>query len=134
MRIELLNYKDASQIEGKFFRFVPATWSVKRLKFVMPEENVGIVITPSKYYVDKGVPAIRSLNVRKGKLTDNDWQMIAGKEDQLIGKIQERYGMARDQAQRDVDDFVRTMPAEDFPTTPAEPSGAPGRARGAGQH
>jgi uncharacterized protein YjbJ (UPF0337 family) len=68
-----------------------------------------------------------------GKLTDDDWQVIAGKKDQLIGRIQERYGMARDQAQKEVDDFVRTMPSEDFPTTPAEPSGAPGRARGAGQ-
>lgn len=68
-----------------------------------------------------------------GKLTDNDWQVIAGKKDQLIGKIQERYGMAREQAQREVDDFVRTMPAEDRPTTPAETSGTPGKARGAGQ-
>src|SRR5689334_18750533 len=86
MRIELLNYKDASQIEGKFFRFVPATWSVKRLKFVMPEENVGIVITPSKYYVDKGVPAIRSLNVRKGKLTDNDLVFFSEADNRRLAK------------------------------------------------
>jgi uncharacterized protein YjbJ (UPF0337 family) len=68
-----------------------------------------------------------------GNLTDSDWQVVAGKKDQLIGRIQERYGMARDQAQREVDDFVRSMPAEDGPA-PEEASGtAAGKARRAGQ-
>lgn len=49
-----------------------------------------------------------------GKLTDDDWQVIAGKKDQLVGRVQERYGMAREQAQREVDEFVRSMPTEDY--------------------
>src|SRR5579883_538130 len=49
-----------------------------------------------------------------GKLTDDDWHKIAGKRDQLVGRIQERYGMAREEAQREVDNFVKTMPTEDF--------------------
>ena len=43
-----------------------------------------------------------------GKLTDDDLQVIAGKRDQLIGKIQERYGIAKEDAARQVDDFSRT--------------------------
>lgn len=66
-----------------------------------------------------------------GKLTDDDWQVIAGKKDQLIGRVQERYGMAREQAQREVDDFVRSMPAEDWPT-PGETPETPGKSRRAG--
>jgi uncharacterized protein YjbJ (UPF0337 family) len=27
-----------------------------------------------------------------GRLTDNDWQVVEGKRDQLVGKVQERYG------------------------------------------
>ena len=46
-----------------------------------------------------------------GKVTDADWYKIAGKRDQLIGHIQERYGMAREQAQKEVDEFVRRMHA-----------------------
>ena len=46
-----------------------------------------------------------------GKLTDDDWVKVAGKRDQLIGRIQERYGMAREQAQKEVDEFVRTVSA-----------------------
>lgn len=34
-----------------------------------------------------------------GKLTDSDWEEIGGKKDVLIGKLQERYGYAREEAE-----------------------------------
>jgi len=37
-----------------------------------------------------------------GKLTDDDISVINGQRDQLIGKIQERYGCAKDEAERQV--------------------------------
>lgn len=40
-----------------------------------------------------------------GKLTNDDLDVIAGKRDQLIGKIQERFGIARDEADRQVADW-----------------------------
>ncbi|MGN8164052.1 CsbD family protein [Pantoea sp. 22096] len=40
-----------------------------------------------------------------GKLTDDDMQVIEGKRDQLVGKIQERYGYAKDEAEREVTDW-----------------------------
>src|SRR5262245_52240593 len=45
--------------------------------------------------------------VRKqwGKLTDDDLDQIHGDAEILAGKIQERYGRAKDEAQREVDDF-----------------------------
>ena len=43
-----------------------------------------------------------------GKLTDNDWKVVEGKRDQLAGRIQERYGIAREEAERQVADFERT--------------------------
>jgi uncharacterized protein YjbJ (UPF0337 family) len=41
-----------------------------------------------------------------GKLTDDDLTVIAGKKDQLVGKIQERYGIARDAAEKQVNEFT----------------------------
>ena len=41
-----------------------------------------------------------------GELTDDELDQIAGRRDQLIGKIQERYGYTRDEAEREVDDFL----------------------------
>ena len=43
-----------------------------------------------------------------GKLTDNDWRVVEGKRDQLVGRIQERYGLAREEAERQVAEFERT--------------------------
>jgi uncharacterized protein YjbJ (UPF0337 family) len=40
-----------------------------------------------------------------GKLTDNDLDQIAGQSEKLIGKLQERYGYARDRAEREFRDF-----------------------------
>jgi uncharacterized protein YjbJ (UPF0337 family) len=49
-------------------------------------------------------------NVKKqwGKLTDDDLMAIDGNKDILIGKLQERYGYSKTEAQRHVDTFITT--------------------------
>ena len=42
-----------------------------------------------------------------GKLTDDTLTQINGKRDQLVGKIQEAYGISRDEADRQVKDWER---------------------------
>ena len=49
---------------------------------------------------------------RWGKLTDDDLDVVAGQRDQLVGRIQERYGIAKDQAQREVEEWNRTLDRE----------------------
>ncbi len=44
-----------------------------------------------------------------GKLTDDDLQVIAGTRDQLVGRIQERYGIAKEEAQKQADAFVKEL-------------------------
>ena len=48
-----------------------------------------------------------SVREKWGKLTDDDLQTIAGKKDQFIGKLQERYGMSQDQANKDLDVWLK---------------------------
>ena len=43
-----------------------------------------------------------------GKLTDDDLDIVDGKREELAGKIQNRYGIAKDEAQKQIDDFRRT--------------------------
>ena len=43
------------------------------------------------------------------KLTDDDILFISGKKDQLVGKIQERYGITREEAQKQADEWARTQ-------------------------
>jgi uncharacterized protein YjbJ (UPF0337 family) len=41
-----------------------------------------------------------------GKLTDDDLDVVAGKGEELIGRLQERYGWAREEAEKRADAFV----------------------------
>ncbi|MBU6493368.1 MAG: CsbD family protein [Burkholderiales bacterium] len=43
-----------------------------------------------------------------GDLTDNDLMRIEGNRDKLIGVLQERYGKAKTEVEREVDDWNRT--------------------------
>jgi uncharacterized protein YjbJ (UPF0337 family) len=52
-----------------------------------------------------------------GKLTNDDLEVIRGKRDQLVGKIQERYGIAKEDAERQVDDFTRSFASEETATS-----------------
>jgi uncharacterized protein YjbJ (UPF0337 family) len=45
-----------------------------------------------------------------GKLTDDDLDVIGGKRDQLVGRIQERHGIAKDAAEREGENFERSIP------------------------
>jgi uncharacterized protein YjbJ (UPF0337 family) len=53
-----------------------------------------------------------------GKLTDDHLDEIAGRREQLSGKLQESYGITKDQAEREVKAFEELH--KDYePTTPA---------------
>ncbi len=51
-----------------------------------------------------------------GRLTDSDFEQIAGKRDQLVGRIQERYGLAKEQAEEQVDMWARSQAMESHET------------------
>ncbi len=40
-----------------------------------------------------------------GKLTDDDMDVAEGKRDQLVGRIQERYGYGKEQAEKELKDW-----------------------------
>jgi len=49
---------------------------------------------------------------RWGQLTDNDLETIDGRSQQLVGKIQERYGIAKEQAEKQANDFLKSLDTE----------------------
>ncbi|KRF02100.1 hypothetical protein ASG87_11500 [Frateuria sp. Soil773] len=50
-----------------------------------------------------------SIRKQWGKLTDDDLTVAEGNAEYLAGKVQERYGVARDEAERQVRDFERSL-------------------------
>jgi uncharacterized protein YjbJ (UPF0337 family) len=43
-----------------------------------------------------------------GRLTNDDWTVVEGKRDQLVGKSQERYGVTREEAERQLGEFEKS--------------------------
>ena len=44
-----------------------------------------------------------------GKLTDDDLEQVKGQRDILAGKIQERYGIAKEDANRQIDEWANKL-------------------------
>jgi uncharacterized protein YjbJ (UPF0337 family) len=49
------------------------------------------------------------LREKWGKLTDDDIDVIAGKRDQLIGRLKERYGIQKDAAEKEINNWLDTI-------------------------
>ena len=49
------------------------------------------------------------LHEKWGKLTDDDIDQIAGRRTAFIGRVQERYGIAQEEAARRVDEYVKAL-------------------------
>ncbi|MBZ0297052.1 MAG: CsbD family protein [Anaerolineae bacterium] len=43
-----------------------------------------------------------------GRLTDDDLEQIRGNRDILVGRLQQRYGLAKEEINRQIDDWVGT--------------------------
>jgi uncharacterized protein YjbJ (UPF0337 family) len=61
------------------------------------EDAVNWEETKGKWNQTKG-----AVKKQWGKLTDDDLTVMAGQRDQLVGKIQERYGIAKEEADKQV--------------------------------
>jgi len=55
---------------------------------------------------------------RWGKLTNDDLEQIAGKKDRLVGKLQERYGIKKDEAEKELDRWIESVSPEPAPRQP----------------
>jgi len=71
---------------------LPEHWAPKRLRFIATHITVGIVVEPSKYYEESGVPCLRSLNVQPNKLIDRDLVYISPESHRMLSKSMVKKG------------------------------------------
>jgi len=57
------------------------------------------------------------------KLTDSDLDYIAGGRDRFVGRLQERYGIAREEAQKQADEWLKASAETERPATQRSGSG-----------
>ena len=68
------------------------------------------------------------------KLTDDDLQNVAGKKDQLVGKVQERYGVLKEDAEKQVDEWMaKVTPMLEKASTSSKDDASGNSAKGAGK-
>lgn len=67
-----------------------------------------------------------------GKLTDDDLDVISGRREQLVGLIQRRYGAAREEVERQVNDFENQLD-RDLVSEPVRPGATGSQAGSVGQ-
>ena len=61
-----------------------------------------------------------------GKLTDDDLDQIAGNREKFVGIVQERYGIAREEAQKRTDEWLATLRETQQPASaPRHSTGRP---------
>jgi uncharacterized protein YjbJ (UPF0337 family) len=65
-----------------------------------------------------------SVKQRWAKLTDDDITALSGKKDELVGRLQERYGYTREQAEREADEFASASASDTNTQTAARTNAA----------
>ena len=76
----------------------------RMLSIEAEENNMNWDILEGKWKQMKG-----SVKKQWGKLTDDDLDYMSGSKDQFVGRLQERYGIAKDEAQRQADDWLHAQ-------------------------
>lgn len=71
---------------------IPREWEVSTLGELCSRIVVGIVVKPTSYYVPSGVPALRSKNVREGRVDLDDLVYISKESNEHLSKSQIRSG------------------------------------------
>jgi type I restriction enzyme S subunit len=71
---------------------VPEHWEIKRLKYVSPEITVGVVVNPSSYFTEEGVPILLGNNVLPGRFKLGHVRRINSASNEALSKSQLRSG------------------------------------------
>lgn len=59
-------------IDSLWVDAIPAGWRLMPLKWCVDKVTVGIVVNPSHYYEESGVPVLRGLNIRRGRVINEE--------------------------------------------------------------
>jgi uncharacterized protein YjbJ (UPF0337 family) len=62
-----------------------------------------------------------------GELSNSDLERAAGRRDQIVGIVQEKYGIAKDEAQKQVDEWAKALKDEQKAEERVEKTGSAGR-------
>lgn len=97
--LALMNHLDTHAADGGLEQWLP-DWRFRQSKPKLKEIEMDWNIVEGNWKQFKG-----KVRTQWGKLTDDQLDVIGGKRDQLMGKIQESYGITKDEAEKQIKDF-----------------------------
>jgi len=71
---------------------IPAHWEVKRLRYVAGDLGVGVVVNPSQYVTDEGLPFLYGSDVAEGRISTDECRRISAADSKRLPKSQLRHG------------------------------------------
>jgi len=71
---------------------LPAHWEAKRMKYCTTNVTVGVVVNPSTYFVDDGIPFVHGTDVREGLIDRSDLKRLSAESNELLAKSKLRRG------------------------------------------
>lgn len=71
---------------------IPTHWEIRRLKRISPELTVGVVVNPSTYVSDEGVPFLYGGDIREGRITAETARRMNFAQSQALPKSRLRSG------------------------------------------
>jgi type I restriction enzyme S subunit len=72
--------------------YMPSHWEVKRLKHISPSQSVGLVINPSSYVTDVGVPFLYGGDISEGHISIENARRISPENSKLLEQSMLRTG------------------------------------------
>lgn len=63
---------------------LPESWTVAECEDLADAITVGVVVRPASYYVDKGVPALRSLNIKEDRIDTSSLVYFSSKDNDTV--------------------------------------------------
>ena len=89
--IEILRERRDGAVTKAFLRATTDS-DERKLKYTVDDVTVGIVVQPSRWYVDVGIPALRGVNVKHGSISLADLVNISAEGHAAHPKSQLRSG------------------------------------------
>ena len=71
---------------------LPPGWTWVPTRRLCPQITVGVVVDPSSYFVDDGVPFIHGTDIRRGWINESDFKHLSSESNALLRKSQVRAG------------------------------------------
>ncbi|MGW1357094.1 restriction endonuclease subunit S [Streptomyces chartreusis] len=92
LKTKCVTYSGPRKVHHPLLGDTHPDWQIHPLRRVLPAVNVGVVINPSHYFTESGVPFIHGFNVREGFISSAGMKFMSSESNELHKRSRVRTG------------------------------------------